>query len=97
MERDGTVVRNVPRELLRKRRIPTISPHPPPRAVVCDIQELMRLVARWAFSANGISMTEIVTFHNLPLTTYDKNGRYSKGGGKRRQYADSAYRSLIKK
>ena len=97
LERDKYIVTNVPRELLRRRAILTVSPNPPPRAAVCDMRELMRLVARWAFSRDGIAINELVTFHDLPLTSYNKNGRAKAGGEKRRQHAEAAYSNLIRK
>ena len=97
MERDGDIVMNVPRELLRRRVLLKVSPNPPPRAAVCDMRELMRLIARWAFSRDGIEIDELVTFHDLPLTSYNKNGRAKCGGEKRRQYAELAYNDLIQK
>ena len=97
MEHGGRTVSNVPRELLRKRRISTVSPHPPPRSAVCDMRELMRLVARWAFSTRGINHQQILHYHELPVATYNKCGRVTSGGEKRRQISERAYKTLIQK
>ena len=94
-EHDGQAVSNLPRELLRKRKISTISPNPPARTAVCDMQELMYLVAHWSFSLNGIPLDQLLHFHELPAGCYDKNGRLKRGGEKRTQYAELAYNKLI--
>lgn len=95
LEHDGRHVNDVPRELLRKRLIPTVSPNPPPRTAVCDMMELMRLVVSWAFSPSGVIAEELLHYHELPVATYNKSGRVTSGGEKRRQYAETAYQILI--
>ena len=61
------------------------------------MRELMRLVARWAFSDHGIDHNQILQYHDLPVATYNKSGRTTSGGEKRRQIADEAYQTLIRK
>ena len=57
----------------------------------------MRIVARWALSQDGIPVKVLITFHDLPKTTYNKNGRAKSGGEERRWYAELAYDALIMK
>ena len=59
------------------------------------MMELMRLVVSWAFSPSGVIAEELLHYHELPVATYNKSGRVTSGGEKRRQYAETAYQILI--